>query len=392
MTLHAPDWYAARHAAFSCGLPVDVQTVPLAQADGRVLALDARSRTDLPGFDTSAMDGWAVAGPGPWRAIGSVLAGRAPGLDLAPGQCCLIATGAAVPAGAEAVVRREDGEIRDGILFARTPAPGQDVRPRGEECRAGDVLVGAGTLVNPAHVGLLSAAGLDEVLVRRRLRAALVLFGDELVDHGVAGIGQVRDSLGPQLPGWLGRLGVDVARVVRAEDTLAAHVAAIAEARSGVDVVITTGGTAAGPVDHLHPAVAAVGGTFVVDAVSVRPGHPMALAALPEVHSAAAWLLALPGNPQSAVVALLTLGAPLLDAMYGRPVGRLDTVTLDSDIAAPAREHRLVACSVRSGTATPVVHLGSAMLRGLSLADGFAVVPPGGAAARQEAPYLPLPS
>jgi molybdopterin molybdotransferase len=378
-TLVEPDLWTARDAAGGAD-PLPALALPPGAADRRTLAADAVARTDLPAYDTSAMDGWAVAGPGPWTVVGTVLAGRAPDLELQPGQACVIATGAALPAGAQAVVRREDG------LDPPAPAPGTDIRPRGQECRTGEVLVRAGTTLSPAHIGLLAAAGLDEVLVRRRPRAAIVLFGDELVHEGVAGTGQVRDSLGPQLPGWLDRLGVEVVGCRQAEDSLDAHVGAIAAAAADADVVITTGGTAAGPVDHLHPAVAALGGSFVLDSVKVRPGHPMALAQVP-----GAWLLGLPGNPQSAIVSLLVLGAPLFDALLGQPDRPLADVVLGEHAAAPAGEHRLLASTLSGTTALPVAHLGSAMLRGLAAADGFAVLPPGGAAAGQRVPWLPLP-
>jgi molybdopterin molybdotransferase len=365
--------------------------VPIGAADRRVLAQDAVAQTDLPAADTSAMDGWAVAGSGPWVVVGQVLAGSAPDLALQAGQACLIATGAAVPPGAAGIVRREAGRLVEGRLETREELR-DDIRPRGQECRAGEVLAAAGTTLAPAHVGMLAAAGLDEVLVRARPRVAVVLFGDELVEAGTPGPGQVRDSLGPQLPGWLERLGAEVVQVGRSADTLDAHTAAIAQARQAADVVVTTGGTASGPVDHLHHAVAELGGAFLVDSVAVRPGHPMALASFAGTAPAGArWLLGLPGNPQSAVVSLLTLGAPLLDGMLLRSERALPLVALTTGAAAPAAEHRLLACTVHGDQAAPVEHLGSAMLRGLAAADGFAVLPPGGAAAGQRVPMLALP-
>jgi molybdopterin molybdotransferase len=182
-------------------------------------------------------------------------------------------------------------------------------------------------------------------------------------------------------------MGAQVVSVSRARDTLDAHVEAIGRASAAADVVVTTGGTAAGPVDHLHAAVAALGGEFLVDSVAVRPGHPMALARLET-----AWLLGLPGNPQSAVVSLLSLGQPLLDSMLGRPAPVLPEVDLESSAPAPPREHRLLACRLSDGRALPVAHLGSAMLRGLAAADGFAVLPPGGAGAGERVAWLALPA
>lgn len=378
------EWYAARALA-SAAAALPAESVPLAAADGRTLAAPQRALTDLPAFDTAAMDGWAVAGEGPWQITGEVLAGSAPTVTLTPGAGCVIATGAAVPSGATAVIKREDGHVADGVMSAAY-VRGSHIRPAGEECRAGEVLIDSGTVVTPAIVGLLAAAGIDAVEVRRIPRVVLLLFGDELVDAGVAGVGQVRDALGPQLPGWVRRLGADVVDVRRVEDTLEAHVAALREAAASADVVMTTGGTAAGPVDHLHAAVTEIGGRFVVDSVAVRPGHPMALAQV-----AQAWLLALPGNPQSAIVSLLSLGQPLFDALLGRSSGDLPQVALSQAATAPAHEHRLLACELSGITAAPVQHLGSAMLRGLATADGFAVLPPGGAAAGASVAWLALP-
>ncbi len=381
--MREPDWYTARDLARSQALPA--RSVSVASADGLTLAEDAHALGDLPGFDTSAMDGWAVSGSGPWSVVGEVLAGHAPTLELDDGQACGIATGAAVPTGATGIVRRERGQVEAGQLRG-DHEPGEDIRPAGEECRAGEVLLGAGSEIGPAAIGLLSAAGLDEIVVQPRPKAWIVLFGDELVDAGVAGVGQVRDALGPQLPGWLRRMGVEVVAVSRAADTLGEHVERIQQAAEGADVVITTGGTAAGPVDHLHTAVAELGGAFVVDSVAVRPGHPMALAKL-----SGATLLALPGNPQSAIVALLSLGVPLFDSLSGRPAQPLPEVRLGEAAKAPATEHRLLASRLVDGVAVPVAHLGSAMLRGLAAADGFAVLPPGGSAAGDDVAWLALP-
>jgi molybdopterin molybdotransferase len=197
----------------------------------------------------------------------------------------------------------------------------------------------------------------------------------------------VRDSLGPQIPAWLQRLGVDVVSVVPVEDTLAAHIAALEQCRD-VDVVITTGGTAAGPVDHLHGALAATAGELLVDSVAVRPGHPMLMGRWGHGR----WLLGLPGNPQSAVIALLTLGVPLVDALNGVESKPLGHVRVSEDVSAPPTETRLVLAQRADGTATPTAHLGSAMLRGLASADGLVVIPPGGASVGDVARWLDLPA
>lgn len=376
--MREPEWHTARSCAVADPLPAEI--VAIALAEGRTLAEPLVALTDLPAFDTSAMDGWAVAGEGPWEVVGQVLAGSAPAMTLAAGQAVVIATGAAVPEGTTGILRTEHREA--GALLTG-PARASDLRPRGEECRRGEELAAAGTVVRSGLIGLACAAGIDEVSVRRVPRVSVLLFGDELVESGVPGPGQVRDALGPQLPGWVRRLGGEVTSVSRAQDTLEAHVDAIRKAPG--DVVMTTGGTAAGPVDHLHSAVAELGGEWVVDSVAVRPGHPMALARIGN-----RWLVALPGNPQSAIVSLLTLGAPVLEGMLGRWSPELPTVELGADATAPAHEHRLLACTF-DGVATPAAHLGSAMLRGLAAADGFAVLPPGGATAGSTVEWLALP-
>lgn len=393
MTLVEPRWDVARSALAAAVTPRPPVRLALSECDGLVLAQELRALIPLPPFDTSAMDGWAVAGEGPWSVTGLALAGQDRQAHLDRGQAVGIATGGMVPASADAVIRTEDGRLtQDGgsaVLAAPDPRGRSHVRPAGEECRAGEVLATAGEVVNPALIGLAAAAGHDDLLVVPRPRTALVLFGDELATQGLPPAGQVRDSLGPQLPAWLARMGVDVVAVDRARDTLDAHVSAIRAAAVGADVILTTGGTAAGPVDHLHAAVLACSGELVVDSVAVRPGHPMLAAT---VHDGTRWLVGLPGNPQSAVVALLSLGAPLLAGLAGRQaLPRLARVTLATAVGGPPREDRLVLGTLHDSTFQPGGHLGSGMLRGLAAATGFAVLPPGGAPAGAPVRWLPLP-
>jgi molybdopterin molybdotransferase len=393
MTLTEPRWDEARAALAAAVRPPAPVRRTLALCDGLVLAEDLVALCALPSFDTSAMDGWAVAGPGPWTVVGQSLAGRPVPGPLTAGQAVVIATGGVVPEGAGAVVRSEDGEVqvRSGaqVLSAPDPDGPTHVRPAGEECVDGEVLAPAGTALNPALIGLAAASGHDELLVVPSPRVALVLFGDELATTGVPDRGLVRDSLGPQVPAWVARMGVDVVLVERCEDTLAAHVEAIRRAASAAEVVLTTGGTAAGPVDHLHTAIALCEGEVVIDSVAVRPGHPMLAATLDQGRS---WLVGLPGNPQSAIVTLMSLGAPLLAGLAGRPaLPDLPGVPCAQALGAPAHEDRLVLGNLVDGRFVPGSHLGSGMLRGLAAATGFAILPPGGVAAGTTVRWLPLP-
>jgi molybdopterin molybdotransferase len=336
--------------------------------------------------------------------VGESLAGRPRDVALVTGQAVVIATGAMVPAAADAVIRSEDGQLvsvggRDFVRAA--PPPGRThIRPAGEECRAAEVLAAAGQVLTPALLGLAAASGHDHLAVVPRPRVAVVLFGDELAMSGIPAPGLVRDSLGPQVPAWLARMGADVLSVTRSQDTLEAHVAAIRRAGAAADLVLTTGGTAAGPVDHLHAALAACGAELAVDSVAVRPGHPMLAARLsgrpdqstPTAGARQAWLVGLPGNPQSAIVTLMTLGAPILAALAGHEqVHTLIEVAAAEPMPAPAHEDRLVLGTLHDATFRPGTHLGSGMLRGLAAATGFGVLPPGGVDAGEPVRWLPLP-
>lgn len=379
--------------------PVDV---PLAEADGLALASALTTLTDLPAFATSSVDGYATRGEGPWPVVGRILAGSVPPA-LGEREAMEIATGAMVPDGTEQIIRVEDATVtaRPGgaaqVTGQARPAP--EWREPGDEAAKGEELIAAGATVTPGVIGLAAMCGYDTVAVVPAPRVALVVFGDELLTDGVPGQGRVRDALGPQLPGWLRRLGaVPVAGFAPrgpVEDTLDAHVTAITAALEHADVVCTTGGTMHGPVDHLHPALAEIGARYLANTVAVRPGFPMLLAEVPGAGPGgrSRFVAGLPGNPQSAVVALISLVVPLLAGLSGRGEPPLGQVTLGDDIPGRGDFTHLALVRVEaSGLAYPLPHAGSAMLRGLARADGFAVIAPGtdgGAGAK--VPLAPLP-
>lgn len=394
-------WEQAQAIAYAAGaaaVPESV-SVPLVEADGRTLAEPLVTLTDLPAFPTSSVDGWAVRGPGPWRVVGQVLAGgTAPGLD-ADGTAVEIATGAVVPDGATAVIRIEESTRGADGLVSGVAREQRDWREPGEEATRGERLLPAGTPVTPGVIGLAASCGYDTLSVYRAPRAALLVFGDELLTAGPPGEGRVRDALGPTMPAWLRRMGAAIAPDAvqgPVEDTLDAHVAAIRAALAGgADLICTTGGTMHGPVDHLHPALAALAAEYVVNTVAVRPGFPMLLAQIAgSSKENPRFLVGLPGNPQSAVVALMSLVAPLLAGLHGRPEPRLPQVTLGSPV--PGRGDythlALVRVDPADGLAYPLRHAGSAMLRGLAQAAGFAVIRPGAnGAAGDRVSLVPLP-
>ncbi|MCJ0868730.1 molybdopterin molybdotransferase MoeA [Streptomyces sp. AP-93] len=392
----AATWLRARETATRAGSAVRGRThrVPLAAALGEVLALPLDALGDLPSFDTSAMDGWAVAGPGPWtiRPGESALAGSDRPAPLADGEAVRIATGARIPADTTAVIRSEHSREAGTLLYAERPvATGQDIRPRGQECRSGDLLLPAGSLVTPAVLGLAAAAGYDELTTRPRPRVEILVLGDELLTEGPPHDGLIRDALSPMLGPWLTRLGAEVIAVRRlGDDPAGAEALLAAVTGSAADVVITTGGTASGPVDHVHPVLAKAGAELLVDGVAVRPGHPMLLARLGE-HPDGRHLVGLPGNPLAAVSGLLTLAEPLLRALAGRRPRPRYVVPVEGDVPGHPHDTRLVPVLLTEDHAVPLRYNGPAMLRGVAAADALAVVPPNGARSGQELEIIDLP-
>ena len=379
---HDITWDEARRRASALATRLPSEAVPLPDADRRVTTGELTALVDLPGADTSAMDGWAVSGEPPWDVASdeALDASRAPGL-LAH-QALPVVTGSRVPVGTTAILRSENAHV-DSLGVLRGEASEADIRRRAEECARGDVLVGDGVELTPPLLGLLAAAGHDTIDVTRPPRVRLVLVGDELQDSGLPQGGRVRDALGPQLPAWLDRAGARVVDVRRIDDDKDDLVRALCA--EGVDLVITTGGTAAGPRDHVHAATASVDGRFIVDGVAVRPGHPMVLAAVDGRP-----IVALPGNPQAAIVGLLTLAMPLIEAMLGRVVPPETRVRLDESLNSPDGITRLVGGVLGTDGFRRSTHAGAAMLRGLAASTGYAVVPPGGAAPGETVRWLPL--
>ncbi|MEU0471016.1 molybdopterin molybdotransferase MoeA [Streptomyces olivaceus] len=363
-------------------------SAPLDHALGLTLAAPLAALTDLPSFDTSAMDGWAVAGPGPWTVRDEgVLAGHAQPARLTDGEAAGVATGARVPPDTTAVLRTEHGRTDDrGRLHpTRGVVHGQDIRPRGQECRTGDQLLAVGTLTTPAVLGLAAAAGYDTLTVVPRPRVDVLVLGDELLTAGLPHDGLIRDALGPMLPPWLRALGAEVRAVRRIGDDAEALHRAVTT--SEADLVVTTGGTAAGPVDHVHPILRRAGAELLVDGVRVRPGHPMLLARLKDDQH----LVGLPGNPLAAVSGLLTLAEPLLRTLAARPALEPYPVPLRDAVQGHPYDTRLVPVVLRGDAAVPLHYNGPAMLRGIAAADALAVVPPGGARSGEEAELLDLP-
>jgi molybdopterin molybdotransferase len=311
--------------------PLPPVLVRLEHGIGAVLAGDLRAPAALPAADTAAMDGFATRGRGPWRLAGQVLAGQLRTAALRDGDAVEIATGAAVPPGADAVVRHEDAVRSASGAITGPTEPGKNIRAAGSDFRAGQLLISSGTRLTPLMAGLAASAGCDEVPVRLPPRVGVVVTGSELRTSGLPSATGARDALGPAMTGLIGALGGEVVQVRYTGDSEVELADALAQ--PDLDAHVVTGGSAAGPTDRLHKVLADAGAELLVDGVRCRPGHPQLLACLPGGRRVAG----LPGNPFAAVAALVTLLAPLFTAWSGTgpaaemTVPRPDTVPRRTD-------------------------------------------------------------
>lgn len=389
MTVRRAAWRVARTEANEAAraLPRSVETVALDDAAGRTLAHEVVSLARVPGSDVSAMDGWAVAGEGPWRLGRPIVAGRiVDGVEpLPPGIARPVTTGAVVPTGTERVLRSESGHVAGDVLTADPdPRRPSHVRRAGEEIDHGDVLLAAGTLLTPPRLAVLALGGHDAVPVVVRPAVALAVLGDEVVAEGVPEPGTVRDVFSVPVPRLLGSLGVAATSTERVPDDLDATVAALD--RPDRRLVVTTGGTAHGRTDHVRAALDRLGAELVVDGLAMRPGQPLVVA-----RRGRTLYLCLPGNPMAAYVGLVVVGTALVDGLLGRPAAPAGVVTLAVDVAHPRAGVLVQAYRVTAGGAVPTERQSSAMLRGLADAEGLLVVPEGGARAGDVVPVLALP-
>jgi len=359
---------------------MESESVPLKEGVDRVLANEIYSLCDLPAFATSSMDGWAVSGDSPWSVVGEVATGKTPQIAIANSQCMKISTGGVIPIGATSVIPWEQAQDHGQEVHGEISI-GENIRPAGTECESGDLLFSAGTTLTPPMVGLLAATGHDQIEVMKKPRVGIFFLGDELLHAGVPEEGSIRDALGPVLPAMVQKCGAGIATSGFVKDVLSLLISSIAGVLDVVDVIITTGGTADGTRDFVRPAIAHLSGRYVVDCVKVRPGYHILIA---EIYHDGRKIpfIALPGNPQSAIAAFTSLGRPLIHSMLGMKIRDPAGVEIQEIFKTQDGFSRLVPGNIDGKTFTSSGYLGSAMLRGVSAASGFALVAPGGKTAR----------
>ena len=378
--------------------PLEAEEVPLNAAAGRVLAAAARAAVDLPPFPSSAMDGFALRAadvPGTLPVVERVAAGRPAGRPLGVGEAAAIATGGVVPDGADAVVPVEyvvDHE--NAVEVAGAVDVGANVRPRGGDARAGEVVLPAGTRLGPAQIGALAAAGVAVVSCARRPRAAILTTGTELRPPGEPlSPGQIYESNGPMLEAQLRSAGAEVERLPPVEDDPAAHRHALERALEA-DVVVTTGGVSVGPHDLVREVEADLGVVEVFWRVAVKPGKPISFGV-----RGATLVFGLPGNPVSSLVGFELFVRPALAALQGAadPGPVFEVGRLAMPLRRNAARDELVRARRTAGDEgsrlEPLSGQESHMIVRAAAANALVLVPRGGGelAAGETVRYLPLP-
>ncbi len=381
--LHRPTpvpWERARVLAHAAPRPLAARRIPLSCVAGLTLAEEIRAGVPLPAFDTAAMDGYAVAGTGPWQLRGQVRAGMVWEGTLTSGEAVEISTGAQVPVGASAVLPVELA-VRDGATVSgAAPAVGTHIRRAGEDAPAGALLAPTGIRIGPALMGLAATCGYDTLLVLPRPRVRILVTGEELTHSGASGAGRVRDALGPLLPTLVRELGGDVCEVRhlpdRPADLLTAAVNLPEECGDDecgdTEVVVVTGSTSVGVTDQLRQLLRVCSARWVVDTVACRPGRPQLLAGM----GARRWIVGLPGNPFAALVAAYTLLAPLLAGLSGRRLPTLPLAPVAGQVRPAPGLTRLIPVAWDGGVARMIGGHQAAFLRGAALADALAIIPP----------------
>lgn len=364
------------------------ERVPLAQANGRFLAEDAVASTDYWPFDRAAMDGIAiradeVAKARPERPVALTLAGSVYcGDDVAPPPPPLsavrIATGAPLPHGTDTVVPQELVVFANGTAsVARPIVPGKNVFRRGEDMRAGERVLAAGTRLRGAQLAALAALGLAEVTVARRIRVAVLACGDELVEPGeVRGGGRVTDSNSIMLVAEIDELGAQGVRLGIVRDDPQAVRAALDRAAEG-DAVVICGGLSVGERDYVRAGLQSLGARFALEGAPIAPGHPVTVAFVRGVP-----VFALPGTPGACRIAFEACVRPALLAMLGAT--RLERPRVWARLTRrlevrPGRTRFIWARADRGGgdfTVTPLIDQGTATIRSASDADALIVLPP----------------
>ena len=387
----------ARARILSKFRPVTTESLPLADCMNRVLAQDISAADDLPPFDNSSMDGFAVrsadvadanpASPRRLNVVADIPAGFAPSISLAPGESARIMTGAQIPDGADAVIPVEETDFNQ--RDAGTPAPefveiqkaatsGENVRPRGTDVRAGDVVMNKPRVLKPQDLGLLAMLGFAIINVHRKPRVALFSSGDELLDvNALLEPGKIRDSNSYMLAGLVQSAGAAAIKLGAAKDTFDSVKALLDEAANmKADLILSSAGVSVGAFDFVKAALES-NGKMDFWRVNMRPGKPLAFGEYKGIP-----FIGLPGNPVSAFVGFEVFVREALGGLSGLGSAGRQTVRVRSEeeILSDGRESYLrVQLRKKEGAlyARLTGHQGSGNLLSLVQADALLIIPAG---------------
>ncbi|GEK51601.1 gephyrin-like molybdotransferase Glp [Vreelandella venusta] len=364
---------------------VGTESVPLDAAAGRVLAEAVTAQLDVPPFDNSAMDGYALRAndAGKWLPISQRIAAGSPAVPLAEGSCARIFTGGEIPPGADCVVMQERVEVADHQALMPTDIPsGDNIRLQGRDVRRGQPLLAAGERLEAAALGHLAGQGVTVVSVRRRPRVALLSTGDEIIDPGTSlKPGQLYNSNRPMLKRLLETFGAEVVQLVSVPDDFGQTVALLTNAAADADVVVSTGGVSVGEEDHVKAALESLG-QLDMWKLAIRPGKPLALGRLPREDGSEARFVGLPGNPVSGFVGAWLFLRPLMGALLGcATLSALPTLTASANFTTQTgpRQHymRVVLRFSEAGIiADAFEDQNSGVLSSCISADALAVIDP----------------
>ncbi len=373
------------------------ETVSTYHGLGRVLAAEVRSAIDVPGADNSSMDGYALraadAAEGALLPVVQRIPAGTVGQPLMPHTAARIFTGAAVPAGADAVLMQEQSEAVPGaglgtVRVRTAPTAGDWIRRRGEDVQAGTVVLARGARLSPQALGLAAGVGAATLSVMRRPRVALLSTGDELVMPGEPlRPGAIYNSNRFMLRALLQAAGCDCTDLGIVPDRLQATRDALRQAAEGHDLILSSGGVSVGEEDHLKPAVQAEG-QLELWQVAIKPGKPLAFGAVRSAGGPDALFVGLPGNPVSSFVTFLLCVAPLLRAMQGADPAPLAGLQLRADFDWPKADKRREFMRVRlnrQGGLDLFPNQSSGVLTSAVWADGLVDNPPGQAIRRGDA-------
>ncbi|MCK9915594.1 molybdopterin molybdotransferase MoeA [Microbacteriaceae bacterium K1510] len=327
---------------------MESETVSLGNVRGRVLVADIVAPVDLPPFDNSAVDGYAVrqadlAADGDTRLViaGRLTAGRAADVAVKAGEAVRIFTGAPMPAGADTVFMQEDVTV-DGatVIVPKGLKLGANRRLAGEDVPKGQVVLPAGTVLEPQHIALAAALGMTSLNVRRRLKIAIFSTGDEVVEPGrPLGRAAIYDANRYLLRELLERLGALVTDLGILADEPEALTGALQAAARGHDLIVTSGGVSTGEADYVRAAVERIG-SLVFWRVAIKPGRPVALGVIRDANGASAAFVGLPGNPVAVFVTFVRVVRPLLRRLAGARADVLTPLPVRSSFAYKKKKDR----------------------------------------------------